>query len=143
MKFYTDEEDRTDVSLTPLIDVVFLLLIFFMITTTFDQHAKLNLDLPDATSSNQSEKDPKIEVTIDKQGRYYIDGVSLVDDKPRTLAIAITKIKDRDKTEKLMIRADGQAPHQAVVSVMDVAATLGLTQVSIATSSDSQNQDSE
>lgn len=141
MNFHANEEERTDVSLTPLIDVVFLLLIFFMITTTFDQHAKLNLELPDATSATQAENNPKIEVVIDKQGRYYIDGVSLVDQKSRTLAIALTKIKDQNKTKKVMIRADGQAPHQAVVSVMDVAANLGLTEVSIATSSDSKNQE--
>lgn len=139
MNFHANEEERTDVSLTPLIDVVFLLLIFFMITTTFDQQAKINLELPEASSATQSENIPKIEVIVDKEGRYYVDGVSLVDQKPRTLAIAITKIKDRDQTEKVMIRADGLAPHQAVVSVMDVAANLGLTEVSIATSRDSKN----
>lgn len=139
MNFHANEEERTDVSLTPLIDVVFLLLIFFMITTTFDQHARLNLELPDASSATKAEKNLQIEVIVDKQGRYYIDGVSLVDQKSRTLAVALTKIKDRDETKKVMIRADGKAPHQAVVTVMDVAANLGLTEVSIATSSDSEN----
>ena len=139
MKFHVDEEERTDVSLTPLIDVVFLLLIFFMITTTFNQHAKLRIDLPEASSAEQSIKEVKIEVIVDKNGHYYVDGVSLVDQKNRTLTNALSKVAERDKTEKVLIRADAQAPHQSVVSVMDAASKLGLTQVSIATSSDQDN----
>ena len=135
MKFSLDEDDRTDVSLTPLIDVVFLLLIFFMVTTTFNQHANLRVELPDASNAVQSNEENKIEVIIDKNGQYYIDGTSLLDQQSRTLVTALGKVVQNKKSEKILIRADAQAPHQSVVSVMDAAGKLGLTQISIATSS--------
>lgn len=135
MKFSLDEDDRTDVSLTPLIDVVFLLLIFFMVTTTFNQHANLRVELPDASNAVQSNEDNKVEVIIDKNGQYYIDGTSLLDQQSRTLVTALGKVVKNRKTEKILIRADALAPHQSVVSVMDAAGKLGLTQISIATSS--------
>ena len=141
MKFSLDDDDRTDVSLTPLIDVVFLLLIFFMVTTTFNQHANLRVELPDASNAVQSNEDNKVEVIIDKNGQYFIDGTSLLDQKSRTLVTALGKVVKNRNTEKILIRADAQAPHQSVVSVMDAAGKLGLTQISIATSSgqDSSN----
>ena len=141
MKFSLDEDDRTDVSLTPLIDVVFLLLIFFMVTTTFNQHANLRVELPDASNAVQSNEETKVEVIIDKNGQYFIDGTSLLDQQSRTLVTALGKVVKDRKTEKILIRADAQAPHQSVVSVMDAAGKLGLTQISIATSSgqDSSN----
>ena len=135
MKFSLDEDDRTDVSLTPLIDVVFLLLIFFMVTTTFNQHANLRVELPEASNAVQSNEENKIEVIIDKNGQYYIDGTSLLDQQSRTLVTALGKIVQSKKSKKILIRADAQAPHQSVVSVMDAAGKLGLTQVAIATSS--------
>ena len=141
MKFSLDEDDRTDVSSTPLIDVVFLLLIFFMVTTTFNQHANLRVELPDASNAVQSNEETKVEVIIDKNGQYFIDGTSLLDQQSRTLVTALGKVVKDRKTEKILIRADAQAPHQSVVSVMDAAGKLGLTQISIATSSgqDSSN----
>ena len=135
MKFSLDEDDRADVSLTPLIDVVFLLLIFFMVTTTFNQHANLRVELPDASNAVQSNEVNKIEVIIDKNGQYYIDGTSLLDQQSRTLVTALGKVVQNSKAEKILIRADAQAPHQSVVSVMDAAGKLGLSQISIATSS--------
>ena len=135
MKFSLDEDDRADVSLTPLIDVVFLLLIFFMVTTTFNQHANLRVELPDASNAVQSNEVNKIEVIIDKNGQYYIDGTSLLDQQSRTLVTALGKVVKNSKVEKILIRADAQAPHQSVVSVMDAAGKLGLSQISIATSS--------
>ena len=135
MKFSLDEEDKTDVSLTPLIDVVFLLLIFFMVTTTFNQHANLRVELPEASNAVQSREENKIEIIIDKNGQYFIDGASLLDQQSRTLLNALGKVVQKNKSEKILIRADAQAPHQSVVSVMDAAGKLGLTQISIATSS--------
>lgn len=135
MKFSLDEDDKTDVSLTPLIDVVFLLLIFFMVTTTFNQHANLRVELPEASNAVQSREENKIEIIIDKNGQYFIDGTSLLDQQSRTLVNALGKIVQKNKSEKILIRADAQAPHQSVVSVMDAAGKLGLTQISIATSS--------
>lgn len=136
MKFSLDEEDKTDVSLTPLIDVVFLLLIFFMVTTTFNHHASIRIELPEASNAPQSEQQKDLEVIIDRGGQYYIDGLSLLDNQARTLSAALAKMVEKYEAEKVVIRADAQAPHQAVVSVMDAAGKLGLTQISIATSND-------
>ncbi len=139
MKFTLDEEDKTDVSLTPLIDVVFLLLIFFMVTTTFNHEANLRVELPEASNAVQSEEEKNIEVIIDRKGQYYIDGLSLLDGQSRTLKTALGKMVKKYNVEKIVIRADAQTPHQAVVSVMDAAGKLGLTQISIATSSEQDN----
>ncbi len=79
MKFNLDEEDKTDVSLTPLIDVVFLLLIFFMVTTTFDNDASLKIKLPKAGNTVQSEEEKNLEVVIDRNGQFYMDGKALLD----------------------------------------------------------------
>lgn len=136
MKFTLDEEDKTDVSLTPLIDVVFLLLIFFMVTTTFNHEANLRVELPEASNTVQSEDQKNIEVVIDRKGQYYMDGHSLLDGQSRTLVTALSKMVKKHNVEKIVIRADAQTPHQAVVSVMDAAGKLGLTQISIATSSE-------
>jgi len=139
MKFNLDEEDKTDVSLTPLIDVVFLLLIFFMVTTTFNHEANLQVELPKASNAVQSEDKKKIEVVIDRKGQYYMDGKSLLDGQSRTLEAALSKMVRKYDIEKITIRADAQAPHQAVVSVMDAAGKIGLNKISIATSSSEQS----
>ena len=133
MKFNLNQEDRADVSITPLIDVVFLLLIFFMVTTTFDQNTSLRIELPEADTAVKIQEKKNIEVVIDKNGQYYMDGLSLLDKQSRTLKIALGKVIEKYKSEKIIIRADAQAPHQSVVSVMDAAGKLGITQISIAT----------
>ena len=134
MKFLQAEDDRTEINLTPLIDVVFLLLIFFMVTTTFNQYAKLRIDLPEAEAAADMQPKKKVEVLIDKNGNYFIGDQSLVDNQPRTLLNALSKAMETAEEKAITIRADAQAQHQAVVSVMDAAAKLDIIQVSIATS---------
>lgn len=140
MKFNLNQEDRADVSITPLIDVVFLLLIFFMVTTTFDVNTSLRIDLPEADTAVKMQERKHLEVVIDRHGQYYMDGKSLLDKNSRTLRIALDKVIEKYKAEKIIIRADAQAPHQSVVSVMDTAGKLGVSQISIATTG---GQDSE
>jgi biopolymer transport protein ExbD len=136
MKFNLDEEDKTDVSLTPLIDVVFLLLIFFMVTTTFDNDASLKIELPKASNTVQSQEEKNLEVVIDRKGQYYMDGKTLLDGQSRTLESALSKLTKKYSVEKITIRADAQTPHQSVVSVMDAAGKIGINKVFIATSSE-------
>lgn len=133
MKFNLNQEDRADVSITPLIDVVFLLLIFFMVTTTFDENTSLRIDLPRADTAVKVQEKKNLEVIIDQDGQYYMDGKVLLDKQSRTLKIALGKMLDQYQSEKIIIRADAKAPHQSVVSVMDAAGKLGITQISIAT----------
>lgn len=140
MKFNLNQEDRADVSITPLIDVVFLLLIFFMVTTTFDVNTSLRIDLPEADSAVQIQERKLLEVVIDRHGQYYMDGKSLLDNKSRTLRIALDKVIEKYNADKIIIRADAQAPHQSVVSVMDVAGKLGVSQISIATTGGQESE---
>jgi biopolymer transport protein ExbD len=136
MKFNLDDEDKTDVSLTLLIDVVFLLLIFFMVTTTFDTNANLKIELPKANNTVQSLVEKNLEVVIDRKGQFYMDGKTLLDGQSRTLEAALSKMAEKYSVEKITIRADAQTPHQAVVSVMDAAGKIGINKVFIATSSE-------
>lgn len=134
MNFSRTESDRLEVNITPLIDVVFLLLIFFMVTTTFNQQAELRVDLPEASSEEQSLDIVPIEITIDSSGAYYVNGLSLANNKAITLMNSLQKIVSEDKDRGVIIRADASTPHQAVITAMDTVSRLGVTQLSIATS---------
>lgn len=134
MNFSRAETDRLEVNLTPLIDVVFLLLIFFMVTTTFDRHAELRVNLPEASSEKQPLEVMPVEITIDPSGTYYINGTSLANKEANTLMRSLEKIIDDDKDRSVIIRADATTPHQAVITAMDTVSRLGITKLSIATS---------
>ena len=134
MNFSRAEEDRLDVNITPLIDVVFLLLIFFMVTTTFNQQAELRVDLPEASSEEQALEVIPIEITIDPSGTYYVNGQSLANNQANTLFQSLQKIVAGDTEKSVIIRADANTPHQAVVTAMDTVAKVGVSKLSIATS---------
>ncbi|MGB0847227.1 MAG: ExbD/TolR family protein [Thiolinea sp.] len=134
MNFRPRRQEEVDVNLTPLIDVVFLLLIFFMVTTTFDRKAEIKIELPTATNTVQAAKQDKIELLIDSQGRYYVNGREVLNNKPETLFQAMTLVlNDMDKVPPLVISADATVNYQSVVTAMDIAGRLGLTNFSIAT----------
>jgi len=128
-----DRRDEIDLNLTPLIDVVFLLLIFFMVSTTFEKTSKLKIDLPEATSQATPQPDKKIVVGIDVKGRYYINDRQLVNTQLKTLKIALLKIAGDNKDIPIVLRADAKTPHQSVVTAMDAASQVGLTRMSIST----------
>jgi biopolymer transport protein ExbD len=127
-------EDEPEVNLTPLIDVVFLLLIFFMVSTTFEHQSRIQIELPEATASPVEVDEDSIEIIIDAQGRYFIGEEQVVNTELKTLKSAISKaVGDRD-TVPVTIRADANTPHQAVITALDATSQLGLTQISLATS---------
>jgi biopolymer transport protein ExbD len=128
-----DDSDEPDVNLTPLIDVVFLLLIFFMVSTTFTRETQLSIDLPEASGQPQEETDQRIEILIDEGGSYRVNGQSLVDARLRTLQAAIYKISAGDTTLPMIITADAQATHESVVRAMDAAGQMGFVHLSITT----------
>ena len=134
MNFRPRQQEEIDVNLTPLIDVVFLLLIFFMVTTTFDKSAEIKIDLPTADSMVSSQKSEKLELVIDSQGRYYIDGREVLNNKPETLFQAMKHVLDeRETVPSLIISADASANYQSVITAMDIAGRLGLKNFSMAT----------
>ena len=127
------KEESVEVNLTPLIDVVFLLLIFFMVTTTFDRHAKLKVSLPESSQkATQQQSDPLV-LSIDAKGNYFINGRQVVNQSLDTLKQALQKIIGENTDMALVLRADANTPHKAVVRAMDAASQLGLTKLSIAT----------
>lgn len=134
MKFKQQSDEGVDINLTPLIDVVFLLLIFFMVTTTFNRESELNINLPEATQKTKPQQEDKsLELVVDASGQYYINGRAVVNTQSQTLVAALGKAMDGSKDLALTIRADARTPHQSVVTAMDSAAKLGLSRIFIAT----------
>ena len=133
MNIKPDRSDNIDLNLTPLIDVVFLLLIFFMVSTTFEKQSKLKIDLPEAAASATELKEEAVVIGIDAKGRFFINDRQLVNTQLKTLKIALSKTVGDKKDTPLILRADSKTPHQSVVTAMDAAAQLGLTRLSIAT----------
>lgn len=132
MKFRHQRPEEVSVNITPLIDVVFILLIFFMISTTFKKESHIELSLPKASSELAQNKQEKIEIIIGAQGAYAVNGMALLNNDVGTLKRAINKVST-DTQLRVIISADAQAPHQAVVSAMDVAGQLGFSRLSITT----------
>jgi len=133
LKFRRQRREEVGVNLTPLIDVVFLLLIFFMVSTTFTRETQLNIDLPEATGKLAETAELQVEILIGEDGTYRVNGQRLVDTQMRTLQAAIYKISAGDTTLPLIITADAQAAHQSVVRAMDAAGQMGFVHLSITT----------
>lgn len=127
------KDEGVEVNLTPLIDVVFLLLIFFMVSSTFDRHAKLKVQLPQAEAQMQQAQDNPVVLSIDASGKYYIDDRQVINEQLETLKNALRQTVGERTDVTLLLRADGRTPHQSVVRAMDAASQLGLTKLSIAT----------
>ena len=133
MQFKRSKAQQLEVNITPLIDVVFLLLIFFMVSTTFTRETQLSLDLPEATGEESKKQPKQIEVLIDASGQYVINQRSLVSNKIDVVMAALTEVSGGDKQLPLIITADAQTPHQAVITAMDAAGQLGFSQLSLTT----------
>lgn len=132
-------EDEPEVNLTPLIDVVFLLLIFFMVSTTFEQQSRIQIELPEATATAAETEDETLEIVIDAQGRYFIGERQVVNSEVKTLKSAISKAVDGRESLTVIIRSDASTPYQAVITALDATSQLGLTQISLATSAVEEN----
>jgi len=123
-----------EVNLTSLIDVVLLLLIFFMVSTSFVKQSQITINLPEADSSTIAPETPEqIDIMISETGMYMVNGRELINSRPETIRNALQKVSAGDNTLPLTISADANAKHQDVVTAMDVAGRLGFTQISIAT----------
>jgi biopolymer transport protein ExbD len=135
MKFRKDSDTKNvEVNLTPLIDVVFLLLIFFMVSTTFDKQAQIQIKLPEADSAETVDKQQDIiEVGVNEQGNYFVNQEELLKSDAETLRQMLIKASRARKDLPVIISADGKAPHQSVITVLDVASQLGMTQMTFAT----------
>ena len=133
MQFRRQIRTEEGVNLTPLIDVVFLLLIFFMVSTTFTKETHLAVDLPEASPEAEVVSDGGIDIVITAGGDYSINGQALINQQAQTLSRALEKVAAGNIEQPLVVTADAQAPHQAVVTAMDVAGKLGFAQLRITT----------
>lgn len=133
MKFRRQKLGEVSVNLTPLIDVVFLLLIFFMVSTTFTKETHLSIDLPEATGEASADVPEQIEILINEAGEYTINERRLVDTDIETIKLAIRKLSDGDTSVPMVITADAQTPHESVVRAMDAAGQMGFIHLSITT----------
>lgn len=120
--------------MTSLIDVVLLLLVFFMVSTSFVRESEISLRLPQAEASTApTSLDEVLDITITQTGSYIVNGRPLVNNERRTLRAAIERLIGDTRDLPVVIRADAQATHQAVVTAMDVVGQLGFVQINIAT----------
>ncbi|MBS3952072.1 MAG: biopolymer transporter ExbD [Methylomicrobium sp.] len=137
MNFHRKKREKLEISITPMIDVVFLLLIFFMVTTTFNKESALNIKLPQA-EGEEPEQEPKvINLTIDAQGTYYLSGDDglpreLVNQKRETLKGELQKLAVVSLNLPFVINADAKTPHEAVIRALDIAGQVGFKRITFA-----------
>ncbi len=133
MSWRKHRREQISIDMAPLIDVVFLLLIFFMVTTTFREESQIEINLPQASNEPTESVGQPLEILIDKEGRYYINNVLVVNSQLDTLKRALRKAMDGRDAPPVIVSADAMSPHQSVVTAMDAARQVGLIHLSIAT----------
>ena len=133
MKLRSRRREDVELNITPLIDVVFLLLIFFMVSTTFEKQSQMKITLPEASEEVTDVIPDTVTVEIDTRGRVFVNKQSLVNSQLLTIREAIRDASHDMKSPTVIIRADANATHQSVVKVMDAARQLGLVKITFAT----------
>lgn len=141
MKLSLRPKAEPEVNMTSLIDVVLLLLVFFMVSTSFVKQSQISIRLPKADSSAIVEEvAEQLDIMITEQGTFLINGRELINNRPETIRNALQKLSAGNTRMPLTISADGNTPHQYVVTAMDVAGKLGFVKINIATMNDSAEQ---
>ena len=133
MDFGRRRDNEPEINVTSLIDVILLLVIFFMVSTSFTQDARLRVQLPHASADTERREIDPVTIMISADGAYRVNERALVNQSPETLRAALSKIVPAPRGQRITIRADARATHQSVVTAMDVAGRLGFAQVNIAT----------
>ena len=133
MNLRPNKIESPELNLTPLIDVVFLLLIFFMVSTTFDKDARIKVELPQAaTQDEQPTEQKQLDITVDAKGRFYVNQQEVINTDTDTLKRAIEKAAGERRDLPVIINADARATHQSVIQVMDAASQLGFVHMTFA-----------
>jgi biopolymer transport protein ExbD len=134
MKLQSRSKDEPEINVISLVDVLLVLVLFFMVSTSFLRPTKISLQLPEASSQEQiASAGDTLDITITKAGAYVVNGRELVNSERRTLRAAIERLVGEKRDLPVFIRADAAATHQAVVTAMDVAGQLGFVRMNIAT----------
>ena len=127
------DDDTPEINLIPMIDVVLCLIIFFVVTTTFDARSVLKLQLPQANGQPVEAKGKQLSVLVNAEGRYFIDDREALRTDVESLKQTLVDVAGNDRDRPVLLRADGRTPHQAVVTALDALGQLGFSKVSIAT----------
>ena len=135
MKFQRKRREKVDITLISMVDVLFVLLLFFMVSTTFDQHTELKINLPEATGPEAEDYPKSVTMEIDAKGVYNLvasDGQSrrLPDQNRETLTRELTKLVYQAKDIPFIIKADDKTSYQAVIKVLNVAGEVGFSHIS-------------
>jgi biopolymer transport protein ExbD len=125
--------DDFEINVIPLIDVLLTLLMFFVLTSTFVQHSRLQVTLPQASAQDRDMNAPALTIMIDRDGRYYVGSDEVLGEGIEPLKQTIARNAGADRERQVTIRADAMTPHQDVVTAMDALGQLGFTRLSIAT----------
>ncbi|NGP52832.1 biopolymer transporter ExbD [Thioalkalivibrio sp. XN8] len=136
MDLRTRQREEPEINLTSLIDVVLLLLVFFMVSTSFIKATEVRLQLPQADAMPREEPAREIEIIVTAAGDYFVDGQELVNRRPETLQRALQQVAGESRELPVTIRADARASHQSVVTAMDIVGRLGFGEILIATVSE-------
>ena len=126
-------DDEVEINLTSLIDVVFTLIIFFVVTTSFNNRSALKITLPTSAASQTETQAKPLIIIIDRTGNYYVGDNALARNDLESLKDAIKQLAGNDTGRNVMIQADAKATHQSVITAMDALGQLGFSRLSIAT----------
>ncbi len=132
MNFRHNKPEELDVNVTPLIDVVFLLLIFFMVSTTFDRQSELNIELPEASGEISESEKVEIEVFIASTGNFTVNGNEVINTQIDTLMRSLREAAGDENDPRVIIAADKNATHQTVMTAMDAARQVGFIHITFA-----------
>lgn len=133
--------DEPEINLIPLIDVLFCLILFLVVTTTFTQRSVLKLQLPQAQVGALADPGAPLVIVVDAEGKFFIGNNEVLKTDVGSLKEAITGIVGDNRSQPVILRADGRSPHQFVITAMDALGQLGFSKLSIATTSESKPND--
>ncbi|NOQ94624.1 MAG: biopolymer transporter ExbD [Methylophaga sp.] len=133
MKLSAGKLEEPDVNLTPMIDVVFLLLLFFMVSTSFIRESSLKVDLPQATGQALPEQEKSIDIVINADGHFIVNEVTLENPSLEQLSAHLKQAVGVNEDPHIIISADANAEYQNIVTAMDTAQQLGYSRLTLAT----------
>ena len=137
MNFRRKKREKLDITLISMIDVLFVLLLFFMVSTTFNRHTEVKIKLPEADGADAEQYPKMVTLTIDADGTYYLTGDDdlpheLVNQQLETLKQELQKLAEQSKDQPFIINADGKTPHQAVITALEAAGDAGFSHITFA-----------
>ncbi len=133
MKFRRRKRIETRIDMTSLVDLFLVLVIFFMVATTFTKESLISIQLPTADAARTETPERSIEISVDREGGYAINGIALVNRQRDTLVRGLRELAAGNTDTPLTISADGKASHQAVITAMDAAGKAGFVHLNLTT----------